>query len=434
MQAILNSLLGHIKGIYLRSSAFSRSVVLLTSGTAVSQGIIIIAQPILTRLYAPADFGVLQVYMSIVSLLAVTLTLRYEYAICLPEDDDSAANVLALSLLVMVGMAGFYGIAVWLLADPLVQWTNTPSLRPYLWLVPVGLLGAGAYNVISYWTVRQKAFQHLVRTKFGQAFWQAAIQIVLGIFRIGPLGLLLGDVAGRTAGSGFLARLTWEQNQAAMRQVSLQGIWQAAVRYRRFPLITGVSALLKGVGWQFPPLLIGALYSPQVLGWFALCQRLLAAPIALVGQAVSQVYLGEASHLVRNHPAGLRELYISTARRLLFLGIGPAVVLILGGPWLFSVIFGSVWRESGVYVQILSVAFLAQFTVSPLVQTLNILERQDLQLIADIGYPLVTVGGLLVAGVFQLPPVAAMGIYSLVTFVTHVGLFMLTLWAIHHKE
>jgi O-antigen/teichoic acid export membrane protein len=219
-----------------------------------------------------------------------------------------------------------------------------------------------------------------------------------------------------------------------MRQVSLQGVWQAAARYRRFPLITGISALLKGVGGQFPPLLIGAFYGPHVLGWFALCQRLLAAPIALVGQAVSQVYLGEAPQLARSQADGLRQLYIGTAKRLLFLGVGPTVVLIGGGPWLFSVVFGSVWRESGVYVQILSAAFLAQFIVSPLVQTLNILERQDLQLIADIGYPVVTVGSLLVAGVFQLPPVAAIAIYSLATFVIHVGLFALALWAIYHRS
>lgn len=429
----LNSLLSYLKSWYFQSSPFSRGVILLTSGAAASQGITILTQPILTRLYAPTDFGVLQVYMSIVSLLAVTLTLRYEYAICLPEDDTNAANVLVLSLLVMTGMVGLYGVGVWLLADQITQWTNAPALRSYLWLLPIGLLGAGAYNVISYWTVRQKAFQHLVRTKFSQAFWQAAIQIGLGIFRTGPLGLLLGDIAGRTAGSGFLARLTWRQNQAAMRQVSLKGIRQAAIRYRRFPLITGISALLKGIGGQFPPLLIGAFYGPQVLGWFALCQRLLVAPIALVGQAVSQVYLGEAPQLARSHADGLRQLYIGTARRLLLLGVGPTVVLIVAGPWLFSVIFGSVWRESGVYVQILSAAFLVQFVVSPLIQTLNILERQDLQLVADVGHPLATVGSLLIAGILQLSPVAAIAIYSLATFVTQLGLFMLALWAIHHK-
>lgn len=431
---MLNSLLCRLKEVYFKGSSFNRNVILLTTGAATSQGITILAQPILTRLYTPTDFGVLQVYISVVSLLAVTLTLRYEYAIGLPEDDESAANVLVLSLLVMISMAGLYGAGLGLLSSPIIQWTNTPELRSYLWLIPVGLLGAGAYNVISYWTVRQKAFQHIVRTKFSQALWQAAIQIGFGIFHTGPLGLLLGDVAGRTAGSGSLTRLTWRQHQAAMRQVSLKGIRQAAIRYRRFPLITGISALLKGVGGQVPPLLIGALYGPQVLGWFALGQRLLVAPIALVGQAVSQVYLGEAPQLARRHAYGLRQLYIGTAKRLLLLGVGPTVVLTLGGPWLFSVIFGSVWRESGVYVQILSAAFLVQFVVSPLVQTLNILERQDLQLIADIGHPAITIGSLLIAGTFQLSPVAAMGLYSMATSATYVGLFMLTLWAIRHKR
>lgn len=431
---MLNLFLNRLRDWYPQNSAFSRNVLLLTGGTAANQGITILVQPILTRLYTPPDFGVLQVYISILSVIALVLTLRYEYAICLPEDDETAANVLVLSLLVMMCVIGVTGIGIWLFADALTQWTNTPLLRSYLWMLPIGLLGAGAYNTISYWTVRKKTFQHIVRTKFSQALWQAILQVGMGAAHTGPLGLLVGDVAGRAAGGGTLARLTWQQSQAALRQVSLEKICQVAVRYRRFPLITGISALLKGIGGQFPPLLIGAFYGPQVLGWFALCQRLLVAPIALIGQAISQVYLGEAPQLARSRADGLRQLYIGTAKRLLLLGMGPTVVLILAGPWLFSVIFGSVWRESGVYVQILSAAFLVQFVVSPLIQTLNILERQDLQLIADIGHPVVTVGSLLIAWAFQLPPVAAIDIYSLATFVTHLGLFVLALWAIHQRK
>jgi O-antigen/teichoic acid export membrane protein len=63
---------------------FARNVAVVTAASALGQGLLIVSAPLLTRLYTPADFGVLAVYGSIVSLVAVVAALRYELAIALP--------------------------------------------------------------------------------------------------------------------------------------------------------------------------------------------------------------------------------------------------------------------------------------------------------------------------------------------------------------
>jgi O-antigen/teichoic acid export membrane protein len=68
----------------LPKSRFARNVAVVSAGSAVGQGLLIVSAPVLTRLYTPADFGVLAVYVSILSILAVAATLRYEMAITLP--------------------------------------------------------------------------------------------------------------------------------------------------------------------------------------------------------------------------------------------------------------------------------------------------------------------------------------------------------------
>jgi O-antigen/teichoic acid export membrane protein len=75
----------------LPKGGFARGVAIMTAGTALGQGLVVVLAPLLTRLYTPTDFGVLAVYGSVVSLVAVVASLRYELAIALPGRDKAVA-------------------------------------------------------------------------------------------------------------------------------------------------------------------------------------------------------------------------------------------------------------------------------------------------------------------------------------------------------
>ena len=66
----------------------------LVGGTAGSQVIAMAAAVILTRLYGPESFGVLATFVSILALLNVVSSLRYELAIAVPEYDDEAVTLV----------------------------------------------------------------------------------------------------------------------------------------------------------------------------------------------------------------------------------------------------------------------------------------------------------------------------------------------------
>ena len=77
-------------------SEFSKNVVTLMTGTTIAQAIPIAISPILTRIYSPEDFGMFALYFSILALVGVIATARYEIAIVLPKDDEEAIKILAL--------------------------------------------------------------------------------------------------------------------------------------------------------------------------------------------------------------------------------------------------------------------------------------------------------------------------------------------------
>src|SRR5580658_3131205 len=94
--------------------SFLSHVATLVTGTAISQAITFAAMLVLTRLFAPDAFGLLAVFMTIVSLISVLGGARYELAIMLPEEDREAANVFHAATLVLTGICilSLVGIAL----------------------------------------------------------------------------------------------------------------------------------------------------------------------------------------------------------------------------------------------------------------------------------------------------------------------------------
>jgi O-antigen/teichoic acid export membrane protein len=432
----MSALAGRLRDSFLktlRGSSFVRSVAVLAGGTALGQGLIVLASPLLTRLYTPLDFGVLAAYTSILSILLVVASLRYELAITLPEDDESAGSLLVLSLAIVLGMTALVGLTAWLLGGHIARWTNASALQPYLWLLPISFLGAGVYQVLNYWAVRKRAFGRIAQTQLSQGLGMVLTQVGSGLLELGPAGLLLGDVVGRVSGAGTLMTLSFRKDGSLFKRVSIPRIRWAALRYRRFPLLSSVSVLINSAGLQLPPLLMAAFYGPQAAGLFALGQRVIGMPMALVGRAVAQVYMGEASRLAQEDPGALHRLFFGTARRLLSVCIVPIVALGASGPRVFTLLFGERWPEAGVYVRLLAIMFVAQFVVVPLSQTLNVLERQDWQLAWDVGRLVMMVGGLWIASALGWPARIAVMVYGVAMFIAYGGLFVLSGVAVRQR-
>ena len=68
-----------------KKSELRRNFLILSSGTALSEIIPVLASPILTRLYTPEEFGVFMFYFTIAGVLSSVSMGKYETAIVLPK-------------------------------------------------------------------------------------------------------------------------------------------------------------------------------------------------------------------------------------------------------------------------------------------------------------------------------------------------------------
>ncbi len=354
----------------------------------------VLAAPLLTRLYTPEDFGLLAVYGGLLALFAVVASLRYELAIPLPESNTEAANVLVLSLLIVLLMTGISAVMLLVAGQQIAHALDTPKLASYFWLLPIGVLLSGIYNVFNYWAIRTKAFGDIARTRISQTLATLAVQI-FG-FKLGGIALLFGQAGGQGVGSLRLARSAIKHKE--FRSWSWGGVAAAAKRYKQFPIFSTWSGLFNTAGTQLPPLMFAAFFSAGAAGLYALANRILKLPMTILGSAIGQVYFSDLS--AAKHNGTLANKVEVGAIALMQLSLPGAAVFMVLAPDLFAWIFGENWRVAGEIALWMVPWIVFQFISSPLSVVYFVLEKEKLGLIFQLGLFTIRLGSLIVSYIY----------------------------------
>jgi O-antigen/teichoic acid export membrane protein len=366
-------------GRALLRDRFLRRLALLSGGTLVGHGIVVLVSPLLTRLYTPEEFGLLGVFTALSGILGSSIALRYDFAVPVVAADDEATDLVAVAQAATVSLTLGLGLVVWWLGPWLADLTNTPRLSSVLWLLPLALLLWGGSLPLTLWSIRGDAYRRVAFNKTLRFLTQGVAQVGLGLLGSGGPGLVLGLVLGYLVSLGHFLLALPATARARLRAVRPARLGELAARHWRYPAFSCSSGLLQSATRFLPTILMAALYGPMVAGWFALAERMLDLPVALLSNTASAVYLGELRGL---DSAARRRLFRRTAGRFLLLGGLGMAPLLVAGPGLFALVFGEPWRTAGMMAQYLVAVQLARFVVIPISQTLNVLQRQDLHLLS----------------------------------------------------
>jgi O-antigen/teichoic acid export membrane protein len=183
-----------------------------------------------------------------------------------------------------------------------------------------------------------------------------------------------------------------------------------------------LGALINTSGLALPALFLAQYYGAQSTGWFALVNRVLGVPGALIGASIAQVYTSEAAKLSRSNPERLMFIFLKTTRHMLYIGLVPCILFTIFAPWFFQIVFGHAWREAGEYARYMAFMFYAGFLNSPVAMTLNILERQRMQFAWDASRLVLTILAILLPSHLGYGPRIAILSY---------GVAMTLMYAIH---
>lgn len=399
-------------------------------GSAGGQGILLLASPILTRIYSPTDFGALAVLTALSAVLGVLATLRWEAGVVLPRHDSEARALgwLALGSATLISLLTCLALMAWPASIDLIS--GGSAAVGFTWLLPVTIMAISVHKVLSAWMVRKEQFARLGQRNFLVGLGQLIVQVGLGIAGVKPVGLLLGLAGGRLAGTGGAFGKAGFFENGLPRSRTLRRV---ALRYRRFPLISSFSAVINSLGLQAPVLILSALYGGVGFGLLALTMRVLTAPVGVISDAVSQHFESAAAKAIRSGSPCLKALLRRTILNQAVAGAAPVALVVAFGPWLFETVFGNEWRTSGVFAQILVIGYYFQFIVSPVSKTLILLELHGRQAAWDITRAIAVVGGLSVCALLDWDLIQACIIMTLIQ-VFGYGLLLMTVIHAAKKE
>lgn len=275
---------------------FLRSISVLVSGRGAAAAIGILLTPVIARLYNTDNFGSAALFISFAAVIGGISALSYDRAIIVAQEGGDAdllyrlcvrmISVVSASVLLLYLVCHFLGIEL-----PLLQ-----SLGIWAWVLPIGTFVLAIGKVYENVAVRNAEFGVIAQAAVVNQSLVSGIRIFSGLaFGSSVYGLVVSYVVGSFSGLVLLSRKVHKNSLIQLEKIKKNDLKRIATKYRDFPQFNAPSALVFTISLELPVFLFGLLFSPSVVGLYAMSNRLVHAPVRLVSEAIRSVYLRRAS-------------------------------------------------------------------------------------------------------------------------------------------
>lgn len=368
---------------YINKSEFIKNSLTLFTGTTVAQIIPLLISPLLSRLYTPGDFGVLALYMSFASVLAVFATGRYELAIMLPKKDSDAVNVFSLSMIISIFLSIIVLLFVILFHDTITLWSGNKRISFLLYFLPLSVLSLGAYKSLNYWFNRNNKFKNIAVSKVVATSSNSAISLASGVIDKSGYGLTFGWIFGQLSSMLFLLRKMLIDYRESFRHVKRIKIIALSRRYKKFPLFDIWSELLNVLSVQLPIVILTYFFGENITGHYSFAYKILLVPFSLLAFSMGQAFFKKANE-IKSEGKNVADFTFGVFKKLVLISFIPLAIIGMFGDYIFPFIFGNEWLIAGKYSRIFSLWIFVIFISSPLTNLFAVYERQRTSLIFNI--------------------------------------------------
>jgi O-antigen/teichoic acid export membrane protein len=371
----------------LRHSRFLRSAATLSSGQFAATAIGFGFAPILSRLYSPADYGLLATYMSVAVILSALANLQMARALVAEADEERARALLALSLLLAFGFSGLTLAGV--LALGLSGFGGIERLGFWLFLLPATVLASGSGGALMGWANRQHRYRLMSGYQLVNVLASSGGALLLAWAGAGARGLMIGYFLGQ-----FLSLLwVWVGNRdvlPTLRRVGWSRMREAGGAHRNYALWTTPTSIIEQVS-QASPILVLSLWGNMltIVGHYNRARGLLMLPVGILGGAIGQVFFRRAAQDMARD-GHCRPLFWRLVAGMTAISVPSFAVLALIAPQLFVFILGPQWEEAGHIARILAPVMALQLVVMPASKVMWLYQRQRLDFFLSILFAVTT--------------------------------------------
>ena len=325
----------------------ARNVAGLARGTAVAQMAMLLAIPVLARLYGLEAFGVFGVFSTASTALAVAAAGRFEQAIIPAPGDRDALCLVHISLATVASACVVLAIGLLAARPAFAALVSSPGMRAALYWIPLGVAVQAVGQVLLQWATRLHRDAAIARFFAERAMIMSGVQIVLGVIGTGQNGLVLGQIAGFAGAALLLRGRLAGRVTADAASIGIREIIQVARTNIDFPRYGLPRTLIEAIAAIAQPIMVATLFGAAAMGGYWMAQRILGLPGAVVGDPVRQIFFRKASE-ARRSGAPLFPMTIRTILALSMITLPFAAVMVIASEAIFAVILGPSWALAAV--------------------------------------------------------------------------------------
>ena len=345
----------------IQESVFFQNVLPLFLGASGGQLILLATTPLITRIYTPASFGILTLYVAALSVLSIAVNGRYELSVMLPKNVADSKSLVYVSVAITFCLTLFIASVLLLVS---VTGTQFDGHWPFFLLPAIFL--TGIFQVLTVWNNRRQDYGRIARANITQTASTSASQILLGLFGAQTHGLLLGALIGLFSAVLVHIKSKILKLPSVYKDISPLLMIKNAKRYKEFPVYSLFGAFVNNLALQSPVFFVGVIFQPAFTGQYGLAARVVFVPIVVVSTAVFQVIFKQISVLAHDNYMELRKYLFGKFALLVAIGFPFFVVFNFWAEEIFVTLFGAEWARAGEFAKYLAWIAFIKFSITPL--------------------------------------------------------------------
>ncbi|MDN5900878.1 MAG: oligosaccharide flippase family protein, partial [Brachybacterium sp.] len=158
-----------------------RHVMVLLTGTAISQIVVMAVSTVTARLFTPEAFGQFAVFASLTAIATTIASLRLDMTIMLPEDDDEARRIARVATISNVVVAGLFTLAALVLRNFVIAQYGDAELAAWLVMGGFTVFFVAQATMMQFWFNRKTDYRTISLNRVQQAIGAAGGQLGFGV-------------------------------------------------------------------------------------------------------------------------------------------------------------------------------------------------------------------------------------------------------------
>lgn len=353
----------------------------LFSGSTISQVILFLTLPLLTRLFDENYFGIYVLFTTSVLVLKTLMSLSLELTILLPKKNEDAFNLFFVNIVVSILLSLISYLFLFVFESQISTILGLEGLGVFIYLIPLSSMLICFITALEYWNNRLDIFKNISLGVVGKSIAISTSQITIGYSSFKSIGLVPGQIIGQLIHLILIFKLSYSSFKGSLSQLSINRIFSLLKQYRRIPVFNTSMSFLNTLSNEMPVILISNFFGLGSAGVYGLSLKISNVFSGLIGSSVSQVFFNEASKLF-NVKGNLYNLLKTTYKKMFIVGLLLFTLLFIAS-FYFQVFLGDDWVEVGSYTRSLIPWLFIAFLNFPVSSLITILSKQKLFLIYD---------------------------------------------------